>query len=72
MVRGALQLIQPPLAVEAGRQGEVVAPTESGWRRYLELAPESGLKFSELQDAAWYWWRRSIPRDLLSAAKRAA
>jgi hypothetical protein len=31
----------------------------------LELAPGSGLRFTELDEAGVYWFDRRIPRDLL-------
>jgi len=54
------------------RRGELLPPTEAGWRRLLELAPGSGLKWSELAEAGEYWWDRKLPRDVLSAARGAA
>ena len=36
----------------------------AGWSQFLELAPDSGLKFGELAQAGEYWWGRKIPRDL--------
>ncbi len=54
------------------RRGEVLPPTEAGWRRLLEIAPSSGLKWSELAEAGEYWWDRKLPRDVLSAARGAA
>jgi superfamily II DNA or RNA helicase len=42
-------------------------PTDAGWRAFLEAARVSTLKFGELQEAARYWWSRSVPRNLLSA-----
>jgi hypothetical protein len=49
-------------------QGEVLPPTLAGWRRFLALAPASGLKHGELEEVAAYWWDRKLPRDLLSRA----
>lgn len=54
------------------RSGVVLEPTLAGWRHFLEYAPESGLKFGELAQIGEYWWGRKIPRDLLSASRRAA
>ena len=48
----------------------VIPPTLAGWKQYLELAPDSGLKFGDLAEAGEYWWDRKIPRDLLAAARR--
>ena len=47
----------------------VVPPTLAGWRQFLDLAPASGLRFGELEEAAVYWWDRKIPRTLLSAGR---
>ena len=47
----------------------VLPPTEPGWRDFLALAPDSELKFGELDTAARYWWDRTLPRTLLSAAR---
>jgi len=68
-------LVGGRLAVVGGpdlRRAEVLPPTEAGWRRLLELAPESGLKWTELAEAGEYWWARKIPRDLLARAESAA
>jgi superfamily II DNA or RNA helicase len=62
LVRGQLRVGR---GVQVG-QGEVLPPTLSGWRRFLALAPAGGLKFSELEEVAAYWWDRKLPRDLLS------
>ena len=45
----------------------MVAPSTTGWQRYLELAPKSGLKFTALKEAGEEWWERKIPTNLLSA-----
>jgi hypothetical protein len=47
----------------------VLPPTKDGWRDFLSLAPDSELKFSDLDKAARYWWDRTLPRTLLSAAR---
>ena len=47
----------------------VIPPTLAGWRQFLEMAPDSGLKFGEIEQAGVYWWDRKIPRNLLSAAR---
>lgn len=57
---------------DALRRGEVLPPTEAGWRRFLELAPGSDLKWTELAEAGEYWWDNKLPRDVLSAARGAA
>jgi predicted RNA methylase len=48
---------------------EVIPPTLAGWQRFLELAPAAGIKFTELDRAGRWWFGRSIPRTLLSAAR---
>jgi len=64
--------------LEIGRGGAlsqadvVLPPTEDGWRDFLSLAPDAGLKFGELDKAARYWWDRSLPRTLLSDARHEA
>lgn len=47
----------------------VLPPTQAGYAEFLRLGPASGLKFTELEDAAVFWWNRGIPRNLLSAAR---
>ena len=44
-------------------------PTEAGWRSFLAEAPDSGLKFGELQEAGKWWWNRLIPRKLLAEGR---
>jgi len=51
---------------------EPLPPTDAGWQAFLELAPASGLTFTELEQTGQWWWSRRIPRDLLSAAQREA
>jgi hypothetical protein len=51
--------------------GELLPPTRAGWERYLELAPASGHKFTELLDIGRFWWVRRIPQRLLSAEEQA-
>lgn len=65
-------LIDGALHVASGahlRGAFVLPPTLAGWSQFLELAPDSGLKFGELAQAGEYWWGRKIPRDLLTAAR---
>jgi hypothetical protein len=45
-----------------------LAPTNRGWAEFLQLAPDAGLRWSELDEVAAWWWGRSVPRDILSAA----
>lgn len=72
IIRGVFRLYLPNPEVEAGQVGTVLSPTGSGRSRYLKLAPESGQKFTWLQEAAWYEWRRSQSGDALASAKNAA
>ena len=53
---------------EALRTGELLPPTMAGWRRFLELAPASGLKHHDLRQAALAWWDRRLPRGIITAA----
>lgn len=62
VVTGRLQLRSGLGVVE----GELLPPTRAGWARYLELAPASGHKFTELLDVGRFWWERRIPQRLLS------
>ena len=69
---GPMLVIDGALHVASGadlRGSFLLPPTLAGWKQFLELAPESGLKFTELAQAGSYWWDQSIPRDLLTAAK---
>ena len=70
VVKGKLRIAKG--AVLESPEVVVLPPTEAGWQSYLELAPASGLKFTELDQAGEYWWDRRIPRDLLSKARKAA
>ncbi len=70
VVRGTLKIARG--AALASPEVSVLPPTLSGWRHFLELAPASGLKFGELDQAAAYWWDRRIPRTLLSASREDA
>ncbi|MBK8260023.1 MAG: DEAD/DEAH box helicase [Nannocystis sp.] len=49
----------------------ILPPSLAGWRRYLELAPTSGLTFTELKQVGDAWWMRPFPRGLLTDARRA-
>ena len=70
-VRGTLLLIVTNGYGAAPAPGEqLLAPTETGWQRFLALAPASGYKFSELEAAGKGWWARNIPRDLLAKARK--
>jgi hypothetical protein len=64
-VRGALRIARGPQI----SQGEVLPPTIGGWQRFVTLAPASGIKFAEIEEAGAYWWDRKIPRNLLSASR---
>ena len=50
-------------------EGIILPPSAAGWRRYLELAPTSGLKFNDLRDLGAVWWKRKIPQNLLSEGR---
>ncbi len=67
LIRGELRIARG--AVLGSADVTVVPPTMAGWRDFLALAPASGLKFGELEQAGLYWWDRRIPRSLLSAAR---
>jgi superfamily II DNA or RNA helicase/predicted RNA methylase len=64
VVRGGLRVLRGVQIHQA--EVFVLAPTLAGWRQFLELAPASGLKFGEIEEAAVYWWDRKIPRDVLA------
>lgn len=64
---GGLAILQG--AALRGSDVVVLPPTLAGWRDFLAMAPASGLKFGELEQAGLYWWDRRIPRTLLSAAR---
>jgi superfamily II DNA or RNA helicase/predicted RNA methylase len=68
VVRGGLRILRGAQLVGAD---VVLPPTVAGWRQFLELAPASGLKFGEIEEAGVYWWDRKIPRDLLSSTREA-
>jgi superfamily II DNA or RNA helicase len=64
VVRGALRVLR---GVQIGGADVVVLPpTLAGWREFLALAPASGMRFGEIEEAGVYWWERKIPRDILS------
>ncbi|MCB9759129.1 MAG: hypothetical protein H6739_04755 [Alphaproteobacteria bacterium] len=60
------------LSGPAAKGRRVLPFTETGWREFLERAPRSGLRFTELNEAASYWWGRRLPRSLLADARREA
>ncbi len=64
-----LRLLEPQQAVSA--QGQVLPPTELGWRSFLSAAPAADLTFTQLQEVGRYWWNRTIPRDLLVGSEGA-
>jgi hypothetical protein len=47
----------------------VLPPTQTGWQRFLELAPKSGLSYSDLREIGLEWWSRKIPVRLLADAE---
>ncbi len=64
VLRGVLRVVR---GVQIGGADVVVLPpTLAGWREFLALAPASGMKFTEGEEAGVYSWERKIPRDLLS------
>lgn len=70
IVRGALRVARGTAL--GSPDVTVIRPTLAGWRHFLELAPASGLKFTELEQAGTYWWDRHVPRDLLVVNREAA
>ena len=69
VLRGELRIAR---GIQVGQaEAFVLPPTLAGWRQFLDLAPTSGLKFSELEQTGLYWWDRRIPRNLLSATRDA-
>ena len=66
VVDGVLRIASGPEL----RRGDVIPPIAEGWREFLALAPASGLKWGELNEAGEYWWSRKVPRDLLAAARK--
>jgi superfamily II DNA or RNA helicase len=65
---GGLRVVTADLALRTPGV-TVLSPTESGWQAFLAAAPGSGITFTALDDAARWWWSRSIPRTLLSAGR---
>jgi hypothetical protein len=57
------------LLMAADLAGELLPPSATGWQRYLELAPTSGLKFTALKEVGEDWWARKVPQNLLSASE---
>jgi len=60
------------LVIRAGediRGTTVLPPTRGGWQRFLELAPKSGLSFTDLREVGLSWWSRKIPVRLLASAE---
>ncbi len=60
------------LVIRAGediRGTTVLPPTRGGWQRFLELAPKSGLSFTDLREVGLSWWSRKIPVRLLATAE---
>jgi hypothetical protein len=47
----------------------VLPPTRDGWQRFLELAPKSGLSYTDLREIGLEWWSRKIPVRLLADAE---
>ncbi len=57
------------LLMAADLVGELLPPSSTGWQRYLDLAPTSGLKFTALKETGEDWWARKVPQNLLSASE---
>ena len=62
VIRRGSELLTPTI--------EVLPPTDAGWQAFLERAPASELRFTDLEQIGQWWWSRRIPRDLLSAARK--
>jgi len=65
-----LRIVNGQAARQAGLT--VLPPTQAGWSTFLAMAPGAGLTFTQLSDAARFWWSSPIPRNLLSTGKDAA
>ena len=64
VVRGVLRVVR---GVQIGGADVVVLPpTLAGWREFLALAPASGMKFTEIEEAGAYWWDSKVPRNLFT------
>ena len=51
------------------RDGDVLPPTSTGWERFVQLAPESGLPYTALRDVGLeYFGRRLPPRPAAQAS----
>jgi hypothetical protein len=68
VVSGVLEVARGPRLVAAG--AVALPPTRVGFATFLKLGPASGLKWGDLDQAAKGWWGLSIPRDLLSKARK--
>lgn len=53
------------LAVGADVMGHVLPPTHDGWRTFLQWAPQTDIDRHELEEAARYWWGRSLPEEVV-------
>ncbi|MEQ1502254.1 MAG: helicase-related protein, partial [Myxococcota bacterium] len=58
--------------IQVSHAEELLPPTFDGWRRFLLIAPNAGLTYTELDECAVYWWDRRLPRGLLADAREAA
>ncbi len=68
--QSGLRIVNGQAARQAGLT--VLPPTQGGWSTFLAMAPSSGLTFTQLSEAARFWWSSPIPRSLLSAGKEGA
>ncbi len=63
-VRGQIMILQGA-QLRAG--ADVIPPTEFGWESFVSNAKTSEATFTELAEAALWWWNRKVPRTLKKA-----
>ena len=51
---------------------DVLPPTEAGFAEFLRLAVPAKATWGELDEAARFWWGRTIPRNLLASREKPA
>ena len=66
---GKLQVLSSSYRLRRDRPA-LIPPTDSGWEQFIAMAPDSSLRWTDLNRVAQYWWQRQIPRDLLSKARK--
>jgi hypothetical protein len=66
VVAGQLRLARGEVLVQQGT--EVLPFTEAGYRRFVELAPTSGLEMGPARTALRWWWGAVAPQGLLAPA----